>query len=91
MQKLVTNTGKEFAINWCGPSTIDFALRFGVPDGNMLEILQVFMNPEETQVLKHHFDNQITTFNGYTAFKGVDLKVDGEIVVALNQKQGETT
>lgn len=85
MQKLVTATGREIAINWCGPSTIDFALRFGVPNGNMMELLQIFTNPEETATLTHYFDEHETVFTGYTVFKGVDLKVDGEIVVALNQ------
>lgn len=86
MQKIVTNTGKELVINWCGPSTIDLALRFGVPNGNMTELLQTFTDPEETAVLTHHFDEHETVFTGYTIFKGIDLKVDGEIVVALNHE-----
>lgn len=86
MQTIVTNTGKEIKINWCGPSTIDLALRFGVPDGNMLELLQIFTNPDETATLTHHFDEHETVFTGYTIFKGVDLKADGEIVVALNHE-----
>lgn len=86
MQKIVTNTGKEIYINWCGPSTIDLALRFGVPNGNMTELLQTFTNPEETAALTHHFDEHETVFTGYTIFKGIDLKVDGEIVVALNHE-----
>lgn len=84
MQELVTATGKEITINWCGASTIDFALRFGVPDGNMAELLRIFTNPEETVTLTHHFDEHEAVFTGYTIFKGIDLKIDGEIVVALN-------
>lgn len=86
MQTIVTATGKEFTIDWCGPSTIDFALRFGVPDGNMAELLLIFTNQEETETLIHHFDEHETVFTGYTIFKGVDLKADGEIVVALNHE-----
>lgn len=86
MQKIITATGKEFIVNWCGPSTIDYALRFGIQNGNMMEILQVFTNPEETSTLTHRFDEHEAVFTGYTIFKGVDLKVDGEIVVALNHE-----
>lgn len=86
MQKIITNKQTEIAINWCGPSTIDLALRFGVPDGNMMELIQVFTNPEETSTLTHQFDEHETVFTGYTIFKGVDLKPDGEIVVALNHE-----
>lgn len=86
MQKLITNTGKEIEINWCGPSTIDFALRFGVPNGNMTQLLLIFTDPQETATLTHCFDEHETVFTGYTVFKGIDLKVDGEIVVALNHE-----
>lgn len=86
MQKIITATGKEFQVSWCGPSTIDLALRFGVPNGNMTELLQIFTNSEETVTLIHQFDENEAVFTGYTIFKGVDLKVDGEIVVALNHE-----
>ena len=52
----------------------------------LYKLLQTFTNPEETAVLTHHFDEHETVFTGYTIFKGVDLKVDGEIVVALNHE-----
>lgn len=86
MQKIVTATGREIDVEWCGPSTIDMALRFGVPNGNMAELIQTFTNPEETETLTHYFDEHETVFTGYTVFKGIDLKVDGEIVVALNHE-----
>lgn len=86
MQKIITNSGKEISVNWCGLSTIDMALRIGVPEGNMEELIQIFMNPEETSSLTHQFDEHEAVFTGYTVFKGVDLKVDGEIVVALNHE-----
>lgn len=84
MQKIVTATGKEFDILWCGASTIDFALRFAVVNCDMATIFQVFSNTAETKELYHRFDGYEVCFKGYTNFKGVDLKIDGEIVVALN-------
>ena len=83
MQKVITATGKEYKINWCGPSTIDFALRFEVVENTMVEVLTTFTAPEETATLTHVFDEQETVFTGYTKFKGVDMKPDGAIVVAL--------
>lgn len=87
MQKVITETGKEFNVNWCGPSTIDFALRFEIVESTMAEILGTFTNPEETRFLTHVFDEHETEFRGYKTFKGVDLKPGGSIVVAL---MGET-
>lgn len=86
MQRIRTATGKEIIVNWCGVSTIDFALRFGVPNGNMMELIRIFTNPEETQTLIHLFDEEEIVHTGFTIFKGVDLKPDGEIVVALNHE-----
>lgn len=83
MQKIVTATGKEFAVDWCGPSTIDFALRFEVIGANMSEVLATFTNAEETATLTHIFDEKQTVFKGYTTFKGVDMKLSGSVVVAL--------
>ena len=86
MQKVRTASGKEFNVNWCGQATLDLALRFGVPDGNMTELFQTFTSPAETQTLIHLFDEEEIVFTGFTIFKGVDLKPDGEIVVALNHE-----
>lgn len=83
MQKIITATGKEFKIVWCGPSTIDFALRFEVVENTMAEILATFTRQEECAELTHVFDEHETVFTGYTKFKGVDMKTDGAIVVAL--------
>lgn len=83
MQKIITATGKEFEVEWCGPSTIDLALRFAVVNGDMLEIMATFVNPVETVALTHVFDERETIFNNYTKFKGVDLKPNGNIVVSL--------
>lgn len=86
MQKIITATGKEFQVSWCGPSTIDFALRFEVVERTMAEVLTTFINPEETATLTHVFDEHETVFTGYTQFKGVDLKPGGSIVVALMEE-----
>lgn len=83
MQKIITSNGKEFQIEWCGPSTIDFALRFEIVNSSMQEILSTFTNPSETLTLTHEFDEQRTVFRGYTQFKGVDLKPSGSVVVAM--------
>lgn len=86
MQKIITATGKEFQVSWCGPSTIDFALRFEVVENTMADVLTTFINPEETATLTHVFDEHETVFTGYTQFKGVDLKPGGSIVVALMEE-----
>jgi len=86
MQKIITATGKEFKIDWCGPSTIDFALRFEVVESTMAEILATFINSEETAELTHVFDEHETIFRGYTKFRGVDMKPGGSIVVALMEE-----
>ena len=83
MQKIITATGKEFKVGWCGPSTIDFALRFEVVENTMADILATFTRQEETEKLTHVFDEHETIFSGYSKFKGVDLKPGGSIVVAL--------
>ena len=83
MQKLITATGLEFRIDWCGPSTIDYALRFEVVGSTMTEVLATFTNPEETETWTHIFDEHETVFTGYTTFKGVDMRQNGNIVVAL--------
>ena len=83
MQKITTATGKTFSINWCGPSTIDMALRFAVSGSDIGTVFQVFTDPAETAELTHTFDERETTFHGFTFFKGVNIQPDGEIVVAL--------
>ncbi len=83
MQKIITATGKEFSIDWCGVSTIDFALRFEVLNCTMQDILATFTDATETKTLIHVFDEHETTFRNYKVFKGVDMKPSGSIVVAL--------
>lgn len=87
MQKIITATGKEFQIEWCGQSTIDFALRFDIKGEEMSTIITTFMDQNETIKLIHQVDemgNRIE-YNGFTTFRGVDLKPDGTVVVSLMQ------
>ena len=85
MQKIITATGKEFDIQWCGRSTIDFALRFAVKGSDMATVLNTFTKPEETALLIHIIDamNNKAEYRGFTTFKGVDLHPDGSIIVSL--------
>lgn len=83
MQKIITATGREFNIVWCGLSTIDLVLRFEVKGETMQDILATFTNREETGTLKHVFDELETVYTGYTIFTGVDMKPNGHIVVSL--------
>jgi hypothetical protein len=85
MQKLITATGLEFTISWCGPSTIDYALRFEIVNSSMREALDTFTDPTETATLTHVFDEHETVFNGYTTFRGVDMRQNGNIIVALTE------
>lgn len=87
MQKIITATGKEFQIEWCGQSTIDFALRFDVKGEDMTTIINTFIDPSETSKLIHQMDDMGShiEYDGFTTFRGVDLKPDGTIVVSLMQ------
>lgn len=86
MQKIITATGLEFNIIWCGLSTIDFALRFELVGCTMQEALSTFTNPEETATLIHRFDENETVFSGYTLFIGVDMRQSGKIIVSLMEE-----
>ena len=85
MQRLVTAKEKEFYVDWCGQSTIDFALRFAVVGSDMQTIMSTFMDPEETVELTHYIDDMgnKAEYHNFTVFRGVDLKPDKSIVVSL--------
>lgn len=85
MQEIITATGKVFQIIWCGLSTIDNALRFEIKGKTMQEVLAVFTDQEETEVLIHSFDNHETEYTGFTLFTGVDMKKSGTIVVTMEE------
>lgn len=83
MQSIITAKEKTFTVRWCGLSTIDFALRFEVSGESMSTVLATFTDPEETATITHKFDEFDNVYSGYTTFKGVDLKPNGNIVVSL--------
>lgn len=84
MKTLQTATGKEFDILWDGVSTIDGALRFAVVNADLDEIHNTFKLAEETETLTRIEDGIESVYTGYTAYRGFDKKVDGEIVVAID-------
>lgn len=86
MQTITTATRKTYQVGWCGLSTIDYALRFGVKGESMINVLQVFMDVAETETLVHTFDEHSSEYDGYIVFRGVDLKPNGEIVVSLSRE-----
>lgn len=91
---LKTNSGKLYEINWIGVADFDGVLRFELtdmayysenPELLINHIVSVFTNPEETKKLIRVFpelqDEKI--FNGFTKFKGLDMKSDDNIVISL--------
>lgn len=86
MQKIITETGREFIVAWCGLSTIDFVLRFEVKGETMQGILATFTSKEETGTITHVFDEHETVYTGYTVFTGVDMRPNGHIIVSLMEE-----
>lgn len=85
MKVIRTATGKEFEILWDGVATIDGTLRFAVVNAGMAEILTTFTEQSETARLTRIWDGEESAeYVGYSRFRGVDRKPDGEIVVALD-------
>lgn len=83
-KKLKMSTGTEFDILWDGVSTIDGTLRFAVVNATMAEIFAAFSDPHACSTLTRVWDGIESVYTGYTVFRGVDLKPDGEIVVSMN-------
>ena len=86
MQTITTATGKTFNVAWCGASSIDYALRFEVVESTMQEVLAIFTNPSETNVITHVFDENETVYTGYTLFIGVDMRRNNKIIVSLMEE-----
>ena len=88
MITLNTATGRSIPIEWVGISDFDGCLRFEVPDAaaRMAELFAAFTDPAETETLTRVFDEDRRVFTGYTAFKGIDLKPTGSVVVALMRR-----
>lgn len=83
MQKIITATGLEFDIIWCGLATVDHVLRFEIKGSTMQAVLQTFTDSRETATLTHVFDELETVYTGYTLFIGVDMQPRGSIVVSM--------
>ena len=58
MQTIRTASGTEYAIDWCGVASIDGILRFYVPNGNLVELILAFSNPQNLPVT-HLFDGEV--------------------------------
>ncbi len=84
MKTLRTAKGKTFDLLWDGVSTIDGALRFAVVNSDMDTVHNTFKDPKETATLTRVDDGIESVYTGYTAYRGFDRKVDGEIVVAID-------
>ena len=83
--KIVTKTGKEYEINWAGIATVDGALRFEIVNGALSDIFSCFSNPEETAKLSRVWGDSTTVYEGFTAFKTIDIQANGSIIVALSK------
>lgn len=84
--KIITSSGKEWQIKWCGVSAFDNVLRFEIVNSTMQDVLLTFTDESETETLRYYFDAEETVYTGYSVFKGVDLRHDGGIVVSLNHE-----
>ena len=83
MLELKTAQGFTLPINWIGVSDFDGSLRFETPETDMATLFSVFSDPAHTAVLTRIFDEDVKTFSGFTAFKGVERMVSGVTVIRL--------
>lgn len=84
MQTITTVSGKVYEVKWCGPSTLDYALRFEIINGSQTDIFLTFIDPEETKELIHSFDGHETVFYNFTDLKGIISSIDGSYTVSLS-------
>ena len=80
---LRTAQNTKFPISWIGISDFDGSLRFEVLSDDMQTLYNIFINTEFTKTLTRVFDGDEKTFEGYTAFKGIERMGTGTIVVRL--------
>ena len=83
MITLRTAQNTKFPISWIGISDFDGSLRFEVLSDDIDAIYRVFTGSEHTRILTRVFDGDEKTFEGYTAFKGIERMGTGNIVVRL--------
>ena len=83
MLSLETALGTVLPLSWIGISDFDGSLRFEVLSDDMNTLYRIFTDPEQTKALTRVFDGDEKTFEGYTAFKGIERMGTGNIVVRL--------
>ena len=83
MLQLKTAQGFTLPVNWIGVSDFDGSLRFETPETNLAMLFSIFSNPEHTITLTRIFDENELTFNGFTAFKGIERMGTGTTVIRL--------
>lgn len=82
-QIIRTASGSEYAIEWCGVASLDGILRFYVPNGNLVELMLAFSNPQNLPVT-HLFDGEIVQeYTDYTVCFGVTMDYLGGATVEL--------
>lgn len=88
---LKTNSGKTYEIEWIGVADFDGCLRFELVSAEpfVKDVITVFTNPAETKILARVYPlcDDERVFEGYTKFKSIDIKPDGNIVVGLMQRR----
>ena len=84
--KLITNSGKEYLVNWAAVSNIDGALRFEIRNETLESVFLVFTNHSETSKLIVQDEEERTTYNDYTRFLTIDALYNGNVTVALSQR-----
>ena len=83
MLKLETAQGTVLPIEWIGISDFDGSLRFAVMNDDLATLFSLFNDPEHTRVLTRVFDEDRKSYEGFTAFKGIERMATGTIVVRL--------
>ena len=87
MPTIKTHKQKEFAVRWCGVSSIDSSLRFGIINDTISNVIATFLDAEEASEITYWFDDTNTVYTGYTTLIGVDLQNNGDIVVSLKKSE----
>lgn len=88
MDKTLTlASGKKFNVLWDGVSSIDGSLRIAVSGATMQDVISAFTEPGACKKIIRTWDGIESVYTGFSVFRGVDLKPDGEIVVALNPEE----
>ena len=83
MLKILTAKGMEFPIHWIGISDLDGSLRFEVLSEDLHLLYGVFTDPEQTCILTRVYDEEQRSYEGFTAFKGIEKMSPYQIIVRL--------